>query len=82
MYMETDNTTHDIIRKEFLTQFSDKHGGVKHMRYVGQLNQDDIPEDGMKQMQKNIKGTERFIEYHLFETISGKIPMIFQWRLM
>ena len=78
--METNkNTTLDILRKEFLTQFSDKHGG---MRYVGQLNPDDIPEDGMKQMQKNIKGTERFIEYHLFETINTKIPMMCQWRMM
>ena len=78
--METNkNTTLDILRKEFLTQFSDKHGG---MRYVGQLNPDDIPEDGMKQMQKNIKGTERFIEYHLFEIINSKIPMMCQWRMM
>ena len=72
----------DIIRKEFLTQFSNKHGGVKHMVYVGQLSPDDISEDGMKQMQKNIKGTERFIEYHLFETLNTKIPMMCQWRMM
>ena len=78
----TKNTTPDILRKEFLTQFSKKHGGVKHIIYVGQLNPDDISEDGMKQMQKNIKGTERFIEYHLFEIINGKIPIICQWRLI
>ena len=79
--MATNTSTTDVLRKQFLTRFSIKHGGEKQVIYLGQLNPDDIPEDGLTQMQKNINGKERLIEYHLFETVHTQLPILCQWRL-
>ena len=61
-------------RNSFIREWIEK--GAK---FIGKVDKDDIKEDGLKRMTKNITGDELWIEYFLFEIKS--IPTIVQFRL-
>ena len=51
-------------RNSFIREWIEK--GAK---FIGKVDKDDIKEDGLKRMTKNITGDELWIEYFLFEDI-------------
>ena len=70
------------LRKTFIKQFLQKHGGKKQIKYLGAVTPEDIGEEGMDYLNKKTKGTEVLIEYHMFEMKHKGVPVISQWRLI
>ena len=74
--------TIEDLRKTFVKQFLQKHGGKHKIKYLGVVTPEDIGEEGMEYLNKKTKGTEVLIEYHMFEMKDKGVPVISQWRLI
>ena len=69
------------LRQQYITQFTKSYGGKSVLKYVGQMDPDDIPKGGKELLNAKSKGAEIMIEYHMFE-MNDKTPVIGQWRLV
>ena len=69
-------------RRDYVTKIIQKYGGEKLIKYIGKADPNDIEPEQMKRYKELHKGTELIIEYHSFEMIKSKIPMILQWRVV
>ena len=74
--------TIEDLRKTFVKQVLQKHGGKHNINYLGVVTPEDIGEEGMEYLNTKAKGTEVLIEYHMFEMTDKHIPVISQWRLI
>ena len=68
-------------RSDFIRNSMKNHGGRKILKYLGEINPDDIPIEQMEKYKTLHTGNEILIEYHMFEMIKSNIPLLQQWRL-
>jgi hypothetical protein len=74
----------DHARKLFIQGFVGENGGRKALKHLGEMLEQDLPQDSIDFYKSKIKGDESKIEFHLFEIIQGGrkgTQMITQWRL-
>ena len=74
----------DQARKFFIQGFVGENGGRKALKYLGEMLEQDLPQDSIDFYKSKIKGDESKKEFHLFEIIRGArkgTQMITQWRM-
>ena len=72
-------------RADFIKDMRQKHGGSKVMKYRGQMEEGEMPEDCLSFHRSRLKGTELVVEFHKFEVAKGPkkgMLVLGQWRLL
>ena len=62
----------DQARQFFIQGFVGENGGRKVLKYIGEMLEQDLPQDSVDFYKSKIKGDESKIEFHLFEIIRGQ----------
>lgn len=62
-------------RNEFIKRITQQHKA----KYIGQVDEEDLPADRREFFFSKVKGDEICIEFHQFDMVG--IPMVFQFRL-
>jgi hypothetical protein len=74
----------DQARQQFMNTFISKNGGKRAFKYIGEVQEQDLPQDSIDFYKSKTKGDESCIELHLFEITRGQrkgVQVIAQWRL-
>ncbi len=69
-------------RKDFIDKILED-GNMEYncVRYIGQMDPNSLSPEQMENYKLRLIGDEIAVEYHVFEFIESKVPIIFQWRL-
>jgi len=71
----------DVCRQDYINNMIEKFGNTK-VKYIGEVEPDDIDPEQLNKFKQQHKGSEIVIEYHMFEIIESGIPIVLQWRLV
>ena len=62
----------DHARQLFIQGFVGENGGKRALKHLGEMLEQDLPQDSIDFYKSNIKGDDSKIEFHLFEITRGE----------